>query len=148
MAVSLQPRIYGERDWETKRVSAPQAGIVPGPVGEPGNVFHGCPTIWCSMTEEPRQTAEPVGEVTHYFQNVSVAVVSVEAAFEAGDELHIEGANDDFRFTVESMEIDRQPVERVEAGDEVGVEVPQRAHEGSTVRRVVTEGEHEPMEAS
>lgn len=100
------------------------------------------------MTEERMQTGDPVGEVTHYFQNVGVAVVSVEDAFEVGDDLHVEGANDDFRFTVESMEIDREPVDRVEPGDEVGIKMPQRAHEGSTVRRVVAEGEHEPMEAS
>lgn len=76
-----------------------------------------------------------VGEVTHYFQNVNVAVVSVEEGFELGDELHIQGANDDFTFTVESMEIDREPVESVSPGDEVGVKVPKRAHEGSDVLR-------------
>lgn len=76
-----------------------------------------------------------VGEVTHYFQNIDVAVVEAEAPFEVGDELHVDGANDDFTFTVESMEIDEEPVEQVEAGQAAGVEVPQRAHEGSIVRR-------------
>lgn len=84
---------------------------------------------------------ERVGEVTHYFQNAGVAVVAVEQAFAVGDELRVEGANDDFRFTVESMEIDREPVQRVEPGDDVGVKVPERAHEGSIIQRVTAEDE-------
>lgn len=79
---------------------------------------------------------ERAGEVTHYFQDVGVAVIAVQEPFSVGDELHVSGANDDFTFTVESMEIDREPVESVEPGEDVGVKVPQRAHEGSTVRKV------------
>lgn len=80
---------------------------------------------------------ERIGEVTHYFQKIEVAVIEADAPFEVGDELHVEGANDDFTFTVESMEIDEEPVERVEAGQAAGVKVPERAHEGSTVSRVI-----------
>lgn len=76
-----------------------------------------------------------MGEVTHYFQDAEVAVVAVEAPIEVGDELHVDGATDDFTFEVSSMEVDREPVERVEPGDEVGIKVPQRAREGSEVRR-------------
>lgn len=96
----------------------------------------------------PEANEQRVGEVTHYFQNAGVAVVAVEDGFQVGDELHVEGATDDFTFTVDSMEIDREPVEAVEAGDEVGVKVPERAHEGSEVRLVQAEDQPEPMEAA
>lgn len=81
-------------------------------------------------------TEERVGEVTHYFQDIDVAIVKASKPFEVGDELHIEGANDDFTFTVRSMEIDHESVEAVEPGQEVGLKVPERAHEGSEVLRV------------
>lgn len=74
-----------------------------------------------------------IGEVTHYFQEIDVAIISLEAPLEVGDKVHVEGATDDFTFTIESMEIDHESVQRAEPGQDVGVKVPERAHEGSLV---------------
>lgn len=81
-------------------------------------------------------SGEKVGEVTHYFQNIDVAIVRAQAPIEIGDELRVSGANDDFTFEVASMEVDHEDVERADAGMEVGVKVPERAHEGSEVLRI------------
>lgn len=78
---------------------------------------------------------EKVGTVTHFFQGISVAVIEAEARIEVGDTLHVQGANDDFTFEVESMEVDEEPVEAIDAGEAAGVKVPERAHEGSDVYR-------------
>lgn len=81
-------------------------------------------------------TEERIGEITHYFQDINVAIVETDETLEVGDEVHVVGASDDFRFEVRSMELDHEPVEQVDAGVEVGIQVPQRAHEGSEVRRI------------
>lgn len=81
-------------------------------------------------------TEDRVGEVTHYFQEIGVAIIKAEAPIEVGDELHIDGATDDFTFKVTSMEVDHEDVEQVDPGQEAGVKVPERAHEGSEVKRV------------
>ncbi len=73
------------------------------------------------------------GEVTHFFQNIDVAIIKADAPFEVGDTLHIEGTTDDMTFEIESMEVDHESVERAEPGQEVGIKVPKRAHEGSDV---------------
>lgn len=75
----------------------------------------------------------PAGEVTHFFQNIDVAIIKADTPFEVGDTLHIEGATDDMTFEVDSIEVDHEPVERAEPGQEVGIKVPKRAHEGSDV---------------
>lgn len=79
---------------------------------------------------------EEVGEVTHYFNDIGVGIVSLDGKLEVGDEVSIEGATTDFRQKVESMEIDRQVVEGAGAGDEVGMKVENRVREGDKVYRV------------
>ncbi len=81
-------------------------------------------------------TGERVGEVTHYFQDISVAIIEAEDRIEVGDELHVDGATDDFTFEVESIEIDHESVDAAEPGQAAGIKVPERAHEGSEVQRV------------
>lgn len=78
---------------------------------------------------------DKVGTVTHFFQKIDVAVVEATDRIEVGDTLHVSGANDDFTFTVESMEVDEEPVEAIDEGESAGIKVPQRAHEGSDVLR-------------
>lgn len=87
--------------------------------------------------EDPETTLEDlgskVGEVTHFFPDISVAVVSVEEEIEVGDELAFQGATTNFRQTVESMEVDHEEVEKAEEGQEVGMKVEDRVREGDEV---------------
>lgn len=81
---------------------------------------------------------EKVGEVEHYFTNISVAAIKVtEGSLQIGDTIHIVGATTDFSQPVSSMEIDRTSVDEVSAGDEVGIRTEQRVREGDTVYKVV-----------
>ena len=73
------------------------------------------------MTEE-----DLVGEVFTFFKKPSVAAIKVIATIKVGDKLHFKGATTDFIQQVESMEIDRQSVDSVTAGQEVGIKVPDR----------------------
>jgi GTPase len=79
---------------------------------------------------------QPVGVVTHYFPKISVAGVSVVSGhLEIGDSVFFGGHTTGFRQTIESMEIDHEPVERAAAGEQVGIRVIDRVRVGDKVFR-------------
>jgi putative protease len=53
-----------------------------------------------------------------------------------GDSIRIQGATTDIDMTVESMQIDLEPVESAGAGDDVGIKVPERVRPNDRVLRV------------
>lgn len=76
-----------------------------------------------------------IGEVVHYFNNIGVAVIELSDDLSVGDTIAFENPNGErlFEQTVESMEIDEEPVEEASAGDEVAVKVEQKAKAGASV---------------
>ena len=56
-----------------------------------------------------------------------------------GDTIHFVGATTDFTQKVDSMEIDRNPVESVKPGDDVGIKVKERVREHDVVYKVPEE---------
>ncbi|RLD93340.1 MAG: translation elongation factor-like protein [Aquificota bacterium] len=81
-----------------------------------------------------------VGRVNKFFGKVSVAAVEVtQGTIKVGDQLHFKGATTDFTIQVDSMQIDRVPVEEAKPGDLVGIKVPERVRPGDRVYQV--EGE-------
>lgn len=80
---------------------------------------------------------QPVGEVTHYFNKASVAGVTVlDGHLAVGDTIQLVGHTTDFRQTVESMQIEHEPVETAGPGDQVGIRVTDRVRVGDKVYRV------------
>lgn len=79
---------------------------------------------------------EKIGTVSHFFDKASVAAIKIEGDLKAGDLIHIKGATTDFKTQVESMQIDRKPVEEASAGDEIGIKVPERCRAGDEVFKV------------
>ncbi|MEF8848399.1 MAG: EF-Tu/IF-2/RF-3 family GTPase [Candidatus Thermoplasmatota archaeon] len=85
-------------------------------------------------------TEKKIGEIEHFFTNVSVAAVKMtDGELKVGDRIHIIGAHTDFEQEVKSMEIDREPVEKVETGDEVGIKVKDRVRENDHVYKIIPE---------
>ena len=78
-----------------------------------------------------------VGKVTHYFTKIGVAVVELNGTLKVGDKIRIKGATSDFTQTVESMQIEHQPVEEAKAGQSIGLKVIEHAREGDTVFKIV-----------
>jgi len=71
-----------------------------------------------------------VGEVTHYFPKIGVAVIKVtKAELNNGDTIHIKGANTDFTQLADSMQVDHNPVESVKAGTSIGLKVEDHVRE-------------------
>lgn len=82
-------------------------------------------------------TEEKIGIVDHFFTKVSVAAVRItNGELKIGDTIHFVGTHTDFTQKVESMEIDRKPVERVTVGDDVGIKVRERVRENDIVYKV------------
>jgi hypothetical protein len=79
------------------------------------------------------------GEVTHFFNEIEVAVLRLIHELAVGDEIHFQGSHTDFRQTIDSMEIDHQSVETCAAGGEVAVKVDERVRPGDSVF-LLTEG--------
>lgn len=81
-----------------------------------------------------------VGKVNKFFSKVSVAAVEVISdTIKIGDELHFKGATTDFNIRVESMEIEKEPVQEVKPKDLVGIKVPERVRPGDRVYKVIPE---------
>lgn len=74
-----------------------------------------------------------VGRVTHYYSKLSVAALDINAPLHKGDQIHIRGHTTDLEETIESMEIDHQPVDLAQPGDDVAIKVPAKVREGDKI---------------
>lgn len=79
---------------------------------------------------------ELVGEVSHWFGNISVAGITLSGDLSVGDRLHIVGHTTDFEQDVTSMQMQQEDVSEAKTGDEVGIKVESRARPGDSVYRV------------
>jgi putative protease len=75
-----------------------------------------------------------VGRVTHYYGKVGAAVIEIQAGdLRVGDTIRIRGKTTDFSQQVESMEVDRKPVQSAGPGQLVGIKVRERVREEDRV---------------
>ena len=79
---------------------------------------------------------KPIGEVTHYYGKIGVAVVKFFKAVKVGDEIQFKGAHTDFTQTINSMQFDHKSIEKAKKGDEVGMKVDEHIKEGDQVFEV------------
>ena len=81
--------------------------------------------------------AEEIGRITHYFAKISVAVVEITAGtLKIGETIQIKGHTTDLEMVVGSMQINNATVEAAQAGDQVGIKVPDRVRRGDAVYKV------------
>ncbi|MBI4181755.1 MAG: hypothetical protein HY520_02200 [Candidatus Aenigmarchaeota archaeon] len=85
------------------------------------------------LTPLPRKVL--VGRISHYFTAIGVGVIELSAEIRKGDRISIEGATTNLQQRVESMQVDRKPVERAGPGQSVGILVKERVREGDLVFR-------------
>ena len=78
-------------------------------------------------------TGVRVGEVTHFFGKINVAVVELEKELKVGDKVHFLGRHTDFQQEVASMQIEHEAILLGEAGSEVAVKTTQRVRRGDSV---------------
>lgn len=76
---------------------------------------------------------KPIGEITHYYGGIGVAIVKFNREVEVGEELHFKGAHTDFTQTIDSMQYDHKDIKSAKKGQEVGIKVGEKVHEGDEV---------------
>ncbi len=77
-----------------------------------------------------------IGEVKDYFSHVEVAAVKLSGVLKLGDKIKIIGGNTDFEQIIESMQINKQAVEKAKKGDEVGIKITEKARKGYKVYKI------------
>lgn len=74
-----------------------------------------------------------IGNVTHYYGNIGVAIVALTGKLSKGDKVKFESGKAEFEQTVESMQIDHKEIDSAKKGDIVGVKVSEKVGEGADV---------------
>ncbi len=78
-------------------------------------------------------TGVRVGEVTHFFGKINVAVVELQKELKIGDQIHFLGRHTDFQQELTSMQVEHEAILVGEAGSEVAVKTTQRVRRGDSV---------------
>jgi putative protease len=79
---------------------------------------------------------KPIGEITHYYGGIGVAIVKFKKEMEVGEEVRFKGAHTDFTQKIESMQYDHKDIKSAKKGQEVGIKVDEKVHEGDEVFEV------------
>jgi putative protease len=78
-----------------------------------------------------------IGKVTHYFSKVGVAAIEITAgSMSVGDTIRIKGHTSDFTQTVDSIQLDNQPIATAVPGHAIGIKVKDHAREHDRVFKV------------
>jgi translation elongation factor EF-1alpha len=64
-----------------------------------------------------------IGEVTHYYDRIGVAVIQLSSALAKGDRVHFLGHGSDFTQEITSIQVEHETIESAKKGAEVAVKV-------------------------
>ncbi|MBI2013081.1 MAG: translation elongation factor-like protein [Candidatus Colwellbacteria bacterium] len=78
-----------------------------------------------------------IGEVTHYYSHLGVAIVKFNRKVKVGDKIHLKGHTSDFTETISHMQYDHKDIEEAKPGQEVGIKVSEKVRQGDKVCEVV-----------
>lgn len=76
---------------------------------------------------------KPAGKVTHFYNDISVAIIKFNKKIPVGTELSFKGATTDFKEVVKSMQYDHAPIAVAPKGKEIGIKVKKRVRQGDEV---------------
>lgn len=69
-----------------------------------------------------------IGRITHYYGHIGVAIAELTDSLKVGDSIHIVGHSEDFKQSVDSIQIEHASVSEAKSGDAVGLKVEQKVH--------------------
>ncbi len=78
-------------------------------------------------------TEKEIGRVSTYFSHVGVAAIKLSDSLKVGDKIHVKGTTTDFEDVVESMQIEKESVQKAKAGNHVGMKVPEKVRPNDVV---------------
>lgn len=76
---------------------------------------------------------KPIGQVTHYYGGLGVAIVKFEKKAGLGTRVRFRGATTDFEQELGSMQYDHKDIKEAPKGKEVGLKVDDKVREGDEV---------------
>lgn len=85
------------------------------------------------LSKKSARTDKPIGEVTHFYGGLGVAIVKFSQEVSDGANVTFQGATTDFSQSLESMELDRKPIMKAPKGKEVGIKVRKKVRDGDRV---------------
>jgi len=78
-----------------------------------------------------------VGEVAHFFDRISVAVIKLSANLKEGETIRFEDAQGNgFEQGANSMQIDRKAIKEAKKGESIGLKTERPVREGFKVYKV------------
>lgn len=77
-----------------------------------------------------------VGKVSHYFDKIQVAALTLTGPLVVGDSVKISGHGAEFTQKVESMQVEHEQVQKAKKGDDVAIKVDQPVKEGDEVEKI------------
>lgn len=80
-----------------------------------------------------------IGQVTHYFNKINVAVLSISDEMKLGDTIHILEHTTDFTQKVTSIQIEHKNVHSVKPGDDFAIKVIEPVRNNDVVYKVFDE---------
>lgn len=81
----------------------------------------------------PPANGVEIGRVDDFYAHISVIALTLQKDLATGNRIQILGHTTSFEQTVDSMQINHQPVSQAAAGQGVGIKVNQRARKGDHV---------------
>lgn len=85
------------------------------------------------VKEKKEAKEKSIGEVSNFFEHVSVAAIKLEAPLKVGDTIRFVGGETDFEQKVESMQIQHKQVDSAKKGDEIGIKIKEKVRKGYKV---------------
>lgn len=77
-----------------------------------------------------------IGQVTHFFSKISVAIIQLEEPLKAGERIAVVGSTTDMEQVVKSLQVEHENIEEAKAGDLVGLKVKDKVREGDAVYKL------------
>lgn len=84
--------------------------------------------------KEPKE--KPIGEVTHYYGGIGVAIVKFNKAVKRGTKVCFCGSSTEFDQVIDSMQFDHKDIEAAKKGQEVGIKVDKKVREGDEIYEI------------
>jgi putative protease len=78
-----------------------------------------------------------IGQVVHYYDKISVAVIELSKSLAVGDKILIEGTEGPaVEQEVKSMQMEHASVQKAKAGESIGLKVEGKVHKGNKVYKI------------
>jgi len=74
-----------------------------------------------------------IGEVTHYYDRINVAIIMLSHVLKLGDQIHFLGHGSDFLQEITSMELDHKKIKSAKKKQEIALKVSKPVKKHTTV---------------